>query len=83
MLNRNKDFDGSIAAFRAIKKDFKGSHFEENASIYIPYVTMKKGDTANAIIEFEKFIKDYPESDDVEYAKKKISELKGEANESK
>ena len=83
MMRRNKDFDGSITAFRAIKSDFKGTHFEESASIYIPYVTMKKGDTANAIMEFENFIKEYPESDDVEYATTKISELKGEAKESK
>ncbi len=83
MMRRNKEYDASIAAFRTIKSDFKGTHFDETASIYIPYVAMKKGDTANAILEFKNFIKQFPESEDVEYATTKISELKGEAKESK
>ena len=83
MMRRNKDFDGSIASFRAIKKEFKGTTFAETASLYIPYVTMKKGDTTNAVMEFEKFIKEFPESENVKYAKTKISELKGEETESK
>ncbi len=83
MMRRNKEYDASIAAFRTIKSDFNGTHFDETASIYIPYVTMKKGDTANAIMEFKNFIKQFPESDDVEYATTKISELNGEAKESK
>lgn len=83
MMRRGKRFDESIAAFKEIKKDFKNTPLDETASIYIPYVTMIKGDTANAIIEFTKFIKEFPESDDVEFAKKSIKELKGEVTESK
>ncbi len=83
MMRRNKEFDASIAAFKAIKKDFKGTPLDETVSIYIPYTTMTKGDTANAIKSFEQFIKEFPESEDVEFAKKTISELKGEVTESK
>ena len=83
MKRRNKEFDAAIAEYKTIKKDFNGMALAETAGLYIPYATMKKGDTANAIIEFEKFIKEYPESEDVEYATKKIGELKGETTESK
>lgn len=83
MMLRSKEYVNSIAAFKEIKKDFKGTPLDEAASIYIPYVTMKKGDTLNAIKGFEQFIKDFPESDDAKYATKTISELKGEVTESK
>ena len=37
-----------------------------------------KGQFEKAINEYQRFIKAYPESEDVEYAEKKIKELKGE-----
>ncbi len=83
MILRKKEYDAAIEAFTAIKNNFKGTQFDETASIYIPYTIMKKGDTTNAIAGFELFIKEFPKSEDVEYATKKISELKGETVEGK
>lgn len=83
MMRRSKDYDDSIDAFAAIKKDFKDTPLAETASLYIPYVTMKKGDTTNAILGFEKFIKEFPKSEDVQYAENTIRELNGQEIESK
>ena len=77
MMLRNKDYEGAIDSFKSIKNDFKGMPIDETASIYIPYAMMKNSDTAAAIIGFKKFINDFPKSEDVEYAEKKINELKG------
>ena len=83
MKRRSKNFDDALIDYKTIKKDFKDTALEELVSIYIPYTNMIKGDTAAAIADFEKFIKEFPESEDIEYATKKISELKGETVESK
>lgn len=78
MYLRNDLYDDAIDRFKNIKQEFDGEQLDEVASIYIPYTYMQKGDTVNAISNFELFIQEFPESEDVEYAEGKIKALKGE-----
>ena len=47
-----------------------------DAEIWTAIVYRLKGDTATAIGAFEDYIKHYPDSDDVDYARKQIDKLK-------
>ena len=80
---RNKDYDGAIKDYEAIMKDFKGTPFAEESEIWRAYIFKRKGDTATAITAFEAFVEHYPESEDVEWVEKQISNLKGEENKEK
>jgi len=73
-----KEYDAAIAAYEAVIKDFAGSYFAEQSSIWRGYIFKKKGDTATAIAAFEDFVKQYPESEEVEWVTGQISKLKGE-----
>lgn len=77
MLRRAKNYDGALAAYDTIRNDFKGTIFAEGAEIWKAIVYGKKGDTTAAIAAFEGFVKNYPESEDVEYANEQIKKLKG------
>jgi tetratricopeptide (TPR) repeat protein len=78
MSMRKKDYTAAISAYSEIVTDFAGKSFAETADIYIPITYRRMGDTTKAITAFEEFIKKYPKSEDVEYAQKQISKLKGE-----
>jgi len=74
---RAKEYEKSLESYDQIKVDFSGLAPEEEASIWGGIVYEKKGDTAQAISRFEEFIKQFPQSEDVEYAQEQIDELKG------
>lgn len=76
MHRRAKEYDKSLAAFAAIKKDFGSGQFAEVADIWSAIVYRVKGDTTAAINAFEKFATDYPESEDLGYVKAQIEKLK-------
>ena len=75
---RDKDYDAAIIAYEAVIKDFAGSYFAEQSSIWRGYIYKRKGDTTTAIAAFEEFVKQYPESEDLEWVTGQISRLKGE-----
>jgi tetratricopeptide (TPR) repeat protein len=81
MLRRAKEYEKARSAFSKIKKDFKGTMFSEAAEIWTAIVYRQEGDTAQAIKAFEGFVKNYPQSEDVEYATEQIKKLKGEVDE--
>ena len=81
LYRRAKDYDKALAAYQAIEKEFKTTQ-QQDAVIWQGIVYESKGDTAKAIGEFERFIKTYPESGDVEYASKQIEQLKNPQPES-
>lgn len=76
MIRRTKDYDAALANYKQIESDFGGNMFAENAAIWQAVCYRLKGDTAQAISEFERFIATYPKAEDVEYAQKQIEKLK-------
>ena len=76
MLRRDKNYDGALASFAEIMKDFKGTQFGVDAEIWTAIVLARKGDTAAAISAYEKFIVNNPASEDTSYARKQIEKLK-------
>lgn len=77
MYYRNKDYDKSISNYKSIIKDFKDSELDEIANIWIGLAILKKGDTTNAITQFENFVKEFPNSEDIEYVEGRLRGLKG------
>lgn len=78
MYRRAKDYETAASAYQAIKADFTGTTFEQDADIWTAIVYRQQGDTTKAIGAFEQYVKDYPESEDIDYATRQISKLKGE-----
>lgn len=76
MWRRKKDYDKAMKSFTSIAREFKGTPFEETANIYKAIVYRQMGDTTKAIKAFENFIKNFPNSEDVEYATKQIDKLR-------
>lgn len=74
----DKEYDTAIAAYEAVIKDFEGTYFAEQSTIWRGYIFKKKGDTSSAIAAFEDFVKQYPQSEDLEWVQGQISKLKGE-----
>jgi tetratricopeptide (TPR) repeat protein len=83
MYYRAKEYDKAMETYRAVKKDFGPGYFGETADIYCAVIYNRKGDTANAIDAFRRFVKDYPNSEDVEYAREQIAKLTGTETASK
>jgi len=83
MPRRAKKYNQALEAFSCIMKDFHGTSFAEEAEVWMAMVYRQKNDTTAAIAAFEEFIKHYPESEDVDYAKKQINKLKGDTLENK
>lgn len=74
---RAKDFDLALGSYDQIKDDFKELPAGEEADLWGGIVYRKIGDTTQAISRFEEFIKQFPESEDVEYAQEQIGKLMG------
>jgi tetratricopeptide (TPR) repeat protein len=81
MLRRAKDYSGAINSFDQIMKDFQGTVFAQDAEIWKAIVYKQKGDTAAAILGFQEYVDQYPESEDAEYAKGQIEKLQGKTDE--
>ena len=75
MKRRAKEYDEALEGYRAIEKDFKDSPFGADAIIWQAIVYRSMDDTTKAITTFEKFIRKYPDSGDVDYAKDQIEKL--------
>ena len=76
MYRRAKEYDRAVEAFAAIVTDFETGSFVQEAEIYIPYTLKAKGDTTAAIVAFEHYVENYPESEDAEWANEQIEKLK-------
>lgn len=74
MYRRDEDYDKAIETYQKIADEFTSYHGID-AVIYIGLAQERKGDTAQAIATFESYIEQFPESEDVEYAQKRIAEL--------
>ena len=81
LRRRAKDYDAALAKYTVIVEEFEGTAFGADAEIYLGFVNRVKGDTLAAIAAFESFVARHPDSEDVDYAQKQISRLKGEVPE--
>lgn len=76
MKRRDKMTDEALADFKQIETDFQGQEFAATAAIWQAIIHRQNGDTTQAIAGFERFIADYPNSEDTSYARKQIDKLK-------
>ena len=83
MYRRAKEYDRALAAFGGVMKDFEGQLFAQDAQLWTAIIHKDKGDTATAINIYENFVKQYPESEDIEWVQKQVKKLKGEPVEEK
>lgn len=74
-LRREKDYAKALEEYQKIAAEFTTYH-SRDAVLMQGYVYRKMADTARAIAQFEKFIEQYPQSEDVEYARGEIEKLK-------
>jgi tetratricopeptide (TPR) repeat protein len=81
MSRRAEQYEDALAQYQAIENDFKGTSFGADGVIYQAIVYGSMGDSETAIKKFEQYVKDYPEADGVDYAKRQLKRLKGEENE--
>jgi len=72
---REKDYVKALDEYRKIAAEFTSYHGCE-AALMQAITYRKMADTAGAITQFEKFIEQFPESEEVEYAKGQIERLK-------
>ena len=75
---RGKEFEKALEVYSGIMEKYKGLYLAEEAEIYIAISYRDKGDTAQAITAYANFVKNWPESEDVEYANKQVRKLRGE-----
>lgn len=73
-----KDFEDAMEVYNGIMEKYKGLKFAEEAEIYIAIAYRDKGDTAQAITAYANFVKNWPESEDLEYANEQVRKLRGE-----
>lgn len=76
MKRRDKKNDEALADFQQIEADFAGREVAATAAIWQAIIYRQNGDTAQAIAGFERFLAEYPNSEDTSYAQKQIDKLK-------
>lgn len=76
-LRSAEQYDQSIAALKGIAADFKGGLIGQDAEIWMAISYRDKGDTAQAVKEFEAFVKNYPEHEAVGYCEGQVGKLTG------
>jgi tetratricopeptide (TPR) repeat protein len=75
---RDKDYAKALEEYQKIAGEFTTYHGRD-AVIMQAIVYRQMADTAQAIAQFEKYIGQFPESEDVEYAQSQIDKLKNPA----
>jgi outer membrane protein assembly factor BamD (BamD/ComL family) len=76
-LRREKDYAKALEEYQKIAGEFTSYHGRD-AVLMQGYVYRKMADTAKAIAQFEKYIEQFPQSEDVEYAREEIGKLKNQ-----
>jgi tetratricopeptide (TPR) repeat protein len=72
---RDKDYPRALEEYQKIEKEFTTYH-SRDAVIMQAIVYRNMADTAKAIAQFEKYLGQFPESEDAEYAQSQIDKLK-------
>lgn len=73
-------YDDAIAGFRDVIKQYPGSDMAEEAATYVPYILARQGKNAEALKLYEQFLKDYPESSEVDWVQGQIENLMSEGS---
>ena len=74
-FRREKDYPRALEEYQKIAAEFTSYHGRD-AVLMQAIVYRKMADTANAIAQFEKYIEQFPQSEDVEYAQEEMEKLK-------
>ncbi len=82
MHRRANEFATAIEMYQAVVKDFGDTPHGEAGHIWTAITYRNQGDTTAAIEHFESFITAFPNSEDVDYARKQIARLNGSDTES-
>jgi tetratricopeptide (TPR) repeat protein len=69
-------YDSAIARFQAVTIRYPGTDFAEDAMTYVPYIMAKQERYDEALEIYEQFLKDYPESSEVDWVKRQINAIK-------
>lgn len=80
---RQKEYDKAIEEFNALISTYPKADLVADAQLYIGYCCERKGDKDKAIAVYRKFVSKYPESEDAEWATKRIEKLSLEEEEEK
>ena len=72
---RDKDYPRALEEYQKIAAEFTTYHARD-AVLMQAIIYRKMADTAKAIAQFEKYIEQFPQSEDVEYAQTEIEKLK-------
>ena len=74
----SKDFENALKVYGGVMENYKGTIFAQDAEIYTAISYRDKGDTAQAITAYANFVKNWPESGDIDYANGQVRKLRGE-----
>lgn len=81
MYRRVRDHTRALDAYADAKAKFDGTVFEQAADIWTAIIHEDRDDTARAVAAYERFVSEYPMSEDFDYAKERLAALTGaEAN---
>lgn len=75
MHRRSGEYDQALAGFAEIASDFKDLHAGTESELWIAIIYSRTGDTNKAIAQFEAFIENHPNHEEVEYCEKQIAKL--------
>jgi tetratricopeptide (TPR) repeat protein len=69
-------YDSAIARFQAVTTRYAATDYAADAMTYIPYLMAKQERYEEALSLYEKFLKDYPESSEVDWVNRQIDAIK-------
>ena len=72
---RAKERETALAEYEKAAVDLKGTIYEVDANIWPAYINAKMGDTTQAVKRYTAFLKNFPESDEVEWVQGQIDKL--------
>ncbi len=72
---RQKEFQKAIDTNREFLKKYPDSELKEDVIVYIPYFYAKWGNKERALRLYDRYLKDYPEGENVEWVNKQIKKL--------
>lgn len=81
MARRDMEYDVAVERYERFRALYPDHELAQWSLIYAGICFRDKGDTAAAIRTFERFIEEYPDSEDTDYCQRQIATLKEEREE--
>jgi tetratricopeptide (TPR) repeat protein len=70
-------YDTAAARFASLRTRFPNSALVEDAETYVPYILARQEKYDSALVLYEKFLEDFPQSSEVDWVKRQIESVKG------